>query len=396
MNHQFGSKASYKVIQRLEEAGYEAVFVGGAVRDFILGKEAKDFDIATSAEPDEVKLVFTNTVDVGIAHGTVLVMMDGESIEVTTYRTESTYTDHRRPDDVQFVKSLKEDLLRRDFTMNALAMTAEGQIIDLFNGKEDMAHNLVRAVGNAEKRFSEDALRMLRAVRFSSVLGFDIETTTFQAICDHADQIGFVSIERLKIEMDKLFMGDYVVQALEHLTTSNLSNAFPVFPANLVGLNHVVPFEKPVEGWAYLSVIGDYLPSAFSKAYKLSNEEEKFIKAVKSLYKNREIAMYTVEEYYINSFDVLRVVEKFYCAINPKSPRISDKTIEDAKRGLPIQSIKDLSVDGKNLMEWTGLAGGKWTGFWISKIEYSVLHGLVENEPNKIKDWFTYEFEREK
>ena len=166
----------------LEKRGHEAVFVGGAVRDYVLGKPAKDIDIATSAEPDEVKAVFPIYGGCGIAHGTVLVILSGEPIEVTTYRTEGQYTDHRRPDEVHFVKSLRDDLLRRDFTMNALAMTKDGELIDLFGGEADLDGQLIRAVGNPEDRFREDALRMLRAVRFSSVLDFDIEAETFQAI----------------------------------------------------------------------------------------------------------------------------------------------------------------------------------------------------------------------
>ena len=157
----------------LENAGYEAVFVGGAVRDYLLGKTATDIDIATSAEPEEVKAVFPITVDIGTAHGTVLVLMNGEPIEVTTYRTEGTYTDHRRPDEVRFVKSLQEDLRRRDFTMNALAMTKDGELIDLFGGKADMADRIIRAVGNAADRFNEDALQDvsgLSVLRLSSAL----------------------------------------------------------------------------------------------------------------------------------------------------------------------------------------------------------------------------------
>ena len=134
----------------MEEAGYEAVFVGGAVRDHLLGKEASDYDIATSATPSEVKNVFTQTIDVGIAHGTVMVLMDDEPIEVTTYRTESTYTDHRRPDQVNFVRYLKEDLERRDFTMNAIALTLNGELIDPFGGKTDLHNQKIRAVGNAD------------------------------------------------------------------------------------------------------------------------------------------------------------------------------------------------------------------------------------------------------
>ncbi|HEX5563751.1 MAG TPA: CCA tRNA nucleotidyltransferase, partial [Sporosarcina sp.] len=230
MTIHFGTESSRKVVRELEEAGYEAVFVGGAVRDHLLGKEPSDFDIATSAMPEEVKRVFKHTIDVGIAHGTVMVMMDNEPIEVTTYRTESTYTDHRRPDEVNFVRSLKEDLQRRDFTMNALALTLTGELIDPFGGMEDLRACKIRAVGNASDRFHEDALRMIRAIRFSSVLGFDIEEQTLQAIEENAASIRHVSIERIKAEMDKLWIGANPGKALASIVDTRLSTHLPLFP----------------------------------------------------------------------------------------------------------------------------------------------------------------------
>ena len=207
MTYPFGTESSRKVIRQLEAAGYEAVYVGGAVKDDLLGKEPSDYDIATSATPSEVKRVFSQTIDVGIAHGTVMVLMDDEPIEVTTYRTESTYTDHRRPDQVNFVRYLKDDLERRDFTMNAIALTLDGELIDPFGGRKDLHNQKIRAVGNAAERFHEDALRMIRAIRFSSVLGFEIDESTLQAIADSAHTIKHVSVERIKIEMDKLWRG---------------------------------------------------------------------------------------------------------------------------------------------------------------------------------------------
>ena len=184
-----GSNQSRMVISQLNAAGYEAVFVGGAVRDFLLGKEPKDIDIATVATPEQVKSVFANTVDLGAEHGTVLVIESGEPIEVTTYRTEGTYTDKRRPDKVQFVTSLKEDLRRRDFTINALAMTLTGEIIDPFGGRTDLKAGVIKAVGNPIERFTEDALRIVRGVRFVSTLGFAMNEETKNAMCELADTI---------------------------------------------------------------------------------------------------------------------------------------------------------------------------------------------------------------
>ena len=396
MSKFLGNDASHEVIHRLEKAGHEAVFVGGAVRDYVLGRPSKDIDIATSAEPAEVKAVFSNTVDVGIVHGTVLVLVKGEPIEVTTYRTEGMYTDSRRPDEVHFVKSLREDLLRRDFTMNALAMTKDGELIDLFDGRKDMENGIIRAVGNPADRFREDALRMLRAVRFSSVLKFEIEDQTFQAIRESATQLRQISIERLKIEMDKLFTGANPVKALDYLFSTGLNDNMPLFPDKLEGLICSVPFQTAAEGWSFLTIAGRFLPSDVARSYKLSNEERKFIANVHEAFTKRTNREFSVDDYYLYHLSVLKAAEKFFGSIYPDAITLTDKELEEQKKSLPIQSIKDLSVDGKDLIKWSGQRGGRWTGEWIEKIEYTVLHGLCENDSTKIRDWFINDFKREK
>lgn len=394
MKRKFGSVASYKIIQRLEDNGYETVFVGGAVRDYVLGKPAKDIDIATSAEPDEVKALFQNTVDIGIAHGTVLVIVDGEPIEVTTFRTEGAYTDHRRPDEVLFVKSLREDLLRRDFTINALAMRKDGQLVDLFGGQKDLQEKVIRAVGRPMDRFREDALRMVRAVRFSAVLDFDIEVETFQAIQAYASQISHVSVERLKIEMDKIFVGINPVKAFTYLATSHLGSAIPLFPKNIAMLPQCVPFHTSDEGWAFMMIAGDFTPDELAQAYKLSNRERKFILAVSQAFTARKNRQFSIVDYYTYDVAILQIVEQLFRSFYPDRPTITAQAIEVKKNTLPIQSIQDLVIDGSDLIKWTGLKGGRWTGEWLKDIEDAVLYGLCENNRITIKDWFMNEFER--
>lgn len=396
MTKRFGSPASYKVIERLEGTGYEAVFVGGAVRDYILGQQAKDIDIATSAEPAEVKAVFSNTVDVGIAHGTVLVIMDKEPIEVTTFRTEGTYSDSRRPDEVNFVKTLREDLLRRDFTMNALAMTKTRELIDLFGGRADMAKKLIRAVGMPIERFQEDALRMVRAIRFSSTLDFAIEQATLDAIQENAERIKHVSIERIKIEMDKLFIGISPAKAFHYLKTSGLGTKLPLFPVETKGLEQFIPFVTAIEGWAFLMIAGNFTPSELSRAYKLSNDEQRFITAVHQAYQIRAEQPFSTDEYYVFEVAVLKTTEKFYRSVFPFSSTVTDEELTERKKALPIQSVQDLAVNGKDLISWAGIKGGRWTGEWIGKIEYAVLHKQCENNPNKIREWFIHDFKSEK
>lgn len=392
----FGTASSREVIRTLEQAGYEAVFVGGAVRDYVLGKLATDMDIATSAEPDEVKAVFSTTFDVGIAHGTVLVLMHREPIEVTTYRTEGTYSDNRRPDEVQFVKSLREDLQRRDFTMNALAMTIDGELIDPFGGRNDLAQRVIRAVGNPEDRFKEDALRMFRAIRFTAVLDFMIEPQTFEAIRNHAGRLRHISVERLKAEMDKLLIGVNPKAAFTAMQQTGLGSHLPLFPHDIDGLGRTVPFESILEGWACFMISGDFSPAAVAKAYKLSNVEKKFLMEVHALYVKRKVQDYIVDDYYHYASDVFQTVEKLRDALDEASDTLTSTEIEQQQQALPIQSKEELVVTGKDLIAWSGLAGGRWTGTWMKEIEQAVLHGLCNNDPNDIKDWFSREYKREK
>lgn len=194
------------IIDTLNKNNHEAFVVGGCVRDSILGIQPMDWDITTSAEPLEIKDLFNKTVDTGLEHGTVTVVHAGENYEVTTYRIDGEYEDHRRPTEVFFTKNLIEDLKRRDFTINAMAYHNLEGLVDPFHGQEDLKKHLIRCVGKAEERFEEDALRMLRAVRFSAKLGFDIHEDTIEAIKEKAGLIAKVSVERIREELNKLLV----------------------------------------------------------------------------------------------------------------------------------------------------------------------------------------------
>ncbi|MEY8426663.1 CCA tRNA nucleotidyltransferase [Lachnospiraceae bacterium 46-15] len=193
-----------KIIEKLEAAGFEAYAVGGCVRDSILGRQPNDWDITTSAKPLEIKALFRRTVDTGLQHGTVTVLLGGEGYEVTTYRIDGEYEDSRHPKEVIFTSNLTEDLRRRDFTINAMAYSERGGLVDVFDGMGDIEKGVIRCVGNAEERFTEDALRMLRAVRFSAQLGFSIEESTREAIVKLAGNLSKISAERIQAEMTKL------------------------------------------------------------------------------------------------------------------------------------------------------------------------------------------------
>lgn len=209
------------IIGSLEEHGFEGFAVGGCVRDSLLKKTPKDWDITTDALPVDMKKIFKKTFDTGIAHGTVTVLMDGVGYELTTYRIDGNYSDGRHPDSVSFSKNLSEDLCRRDFTINAMAYSNKKGIVDLFDGRKDLQNGIIRAVGDAKKRFDEDALRMLRAVRFAAQLGFKIDDDTFEAIKEKAKLLSKVSKERIFVELNKSLNGDFA-QNIKMVYTSGL------------------------------------------------------------------------------------------------------------------------------------------------------------------------------
>ena len=194
----------HTIIQTLMDAGYEAYAVGGCVRDSILGRIPDDWDITTSAKPQEVKSLFRRTIDTGIQHGTVTIMMGKEGFEVTTYRIDGEYEDHRHPKEVLFTSNLIEDLKRRDFTINAMAYNEVEGLVDAFEGHKDLENGIIRAVGDPKERFTEDALRIMRAVRFAAQLGYEIEEQTKQAAIILSVHLKDISVERIQVELVKL------------------------------------------------------------------------------------------------------------------------------------------------------------------------------------------------
>lgn len=196
------------VMEALERRGHEVYMVGGCVRDILLGRRPFDWDVCTSALPDEIMAAFPRSRPTGLKHGTVTVISSGSSVEITTFRSDGEYKDHRHPESVRFTGDLKSDLERRDFTMNALALSLSGEIHDLFAGKKDIENRIIRCVGEPEKRFDEDALRMLRAFRFSAVLGFDIEPKTLGAIKNKAYLAEGLAKERVRSELEKMLLSD--------------------------------------------------------------------------------------------------------------------------------------------------------------------------------------------
>lgn len=236
-----------------EKNGFKAYLVGGAVRDMFMNKEASDWDVATDATPEQVISAFKKVIPTGIAHGTVTVHFMGEEIEVTTFRIEQGYSDGRHPDKVLYASDIEEDLSRRDFTMNAIAVSLkDGSIVDPFNGKADIKNKVIRSVGNPLERFNEDGLRPIRAIRFASQLGFEIETNTLQAISNEKvlQKTSTISIERFRDELVKLLKSPKPSVGLKLLESTNIMKLF--LPELLEGRNCI---QNDVRGYHVFDVL---------------------------------------------------------------------------------------------------------------------------------------------
>lgn len=379
--------AALPVLEKLERAGFEAYFVGGSVRDVLLGRQIHDVDIATSAYPAEVKDLFAHTIDTGIKHGTVTVLYNGASYEITTFRTESGYQDYRRPDHVTFVESLSEDLKRRDFTINALAMNKDGEIVDHFDGLSDLKNRLIKAVGDPEKRFHEDALRMMRAVRFMSQLKFHLERKTEQAIKDHHQLLRKISIERIRDEFVKMGLGPNARQAFNVFLTTNLSEEVPDFKhkKDLLAVFPKLEFSPTEESslWALIIVLLKIQNSQihhfmrdWKNANALTNEVAKIVNFFDLLSTK---APSDFELFEAGRKTLLSTIDLAHILGQP----IEAKALVDRYEALPIKKSSELAIDGDFLLQ-KGMTPGPEVGALLTRIKKAVISGQVENNEEAI------------
>ena len=378
------------VLQTLEDAGFEAYFVGGSVRDVLLHRHVHDVDITTSAYPEEVKELFDKSIDTGIKHGTVTVLYGGESYEITTFRTESGYQDFRRPDHVTFVQNLDEDLKRRDFTINALAMDMHGDIVDLFNGIEDLKNHIIRAVGNPEKRFHEDALRMMRAVRFMSQLEFKLEEKTEQAIKDNHELLKKISVERIREEFVKMGLGSFSREAFQIFLDTQLSEDVPDFAGkkDLLQVYPQLKFSPTMETslWAVIIIllkVPNEKIGKFMRDWKNSNAmTEKVEQIIKmfDLIADHVPTDYDLfeagEDIIINTIDVAHILGQ----------PISSEALVDRYLALPIKKSSELAVDGRFLIK-RGMRPGAQLGHTLNKIRELVVASEIENSEEAIEQY---------
>src|SRR5699024_5579469 len=294
------------VIRKIEQAGHNAFFVGGSVRDCLLQQSIHDVDIATSAFPEEIKAIFPRTIDVGIKHGTVLVLTNLGQYEITTFRTESAYQDYRRPDQVKFVRSLEEDLRRRDFTINAFALKQDGEVIDLFGGLNDLKEKKLKAVGDPYARFSEDALRMMRGLRVVSQLGFKLTPETFTAIKEKHALLAKISIERINVEFVKLLLGSNRRAEIEMLLATQCYKECPKLSKEKQALKNFsqlpdIQLKNQVQAWTLLIDQLELAESdvrSFLKSWKCSNEMIHSVQILISGLKKRKRGAFGLQQIY--------------------------------------------------------------------------------------------------
>lgn len=372
-NEKFNS--AINVLEKFNEAGYEAYFVGGCVRDYLLNDEFSDIDITTNALPDEVKQIFRKSIDTGIQHGTVTILVNGDSFEVTTFRTEDEYIDHRTPEKVEFVSDLKEDLDRRDFTINAMALDSKGKLYDYHCGERDLRNKVIKTVNNPNERFFEDALRILRAFRFSSKLGFEIEENTLKAIKNNAELIKFVSIERIVNEFRKLLTGRGNKRSLELLLDSKLNNYIPF----LDEISKIIDFSNYTfcQSLYILSKIND-ISFEKLKELKLSNKEIKQIKIYEKI--NEDFSSNVPLEIILYNYDVNDVT-----FIASYSNYCDKEDIEKIK--LPIKSFNDIAITSMEIISIIDKPAGPWIKEIIKKLEEDIILYKIDNTKKDILDF---------
>lgn len=373
------------ILTKIKEAGYEAYFVGGSVRDVLLERPIHDVDIATSSYPEETKAIFNRTVDVGIEHGTVLVLENGGEYEITTFRTEDVYVDYRRPSQVSFVRSLEEDLKRRDFTVNALALDENGQVIDKFRGLIDLEQKRLRAVSKAEERFEEDALRIMRGFRFAASLDFDIEAATFEAMRSHSPLLEKISVERSFTEFDKLLMAPHWRKGISAMIACQAYDYLPGLKQQEAGLNHLIvslkdnfTFSDHHQAWAYVMIslaIED--PKSFLKAWKTSNDFQRYVTKLIALYRIRQERSFEKLDIYQYGKEMASLVEGLRKA---QSLSVDMDHIEALDQALAIHNKYDIVLNGSHLIKDFGMKPGPQLGLMLEKVELAIVEGRLDND----------------
>lgn len=375
------------IINTFYKNGYEAFMVGGCIRDIMLNKIPSDYDIATSAPPEVTEKLFSKTIPTGIQHGTITVLIEKEPFEVTTYRLESEYINNRKPSKVEFVSDIKEDLSRRDFTINAFAYNDKKGLIDYFQGNTDLNSSIIRCVGVPNKRFNEDALRMLRAIRFSCQLNFDIEEETFKAICQNALLIKNISNERIRSEFSKLLLSENPYKGLLLLKSTKILELIIKSQINIDSSINKLKNDLSIR---LASLFFKYELEDVHSTLKTLTFDNTTIKKVLSLlsnynlvkncntkYKCKKLIISTGKD---NIFDLINLYE---ITENTNLDYLKN-TIEQILNNEDTLFIKDLNIDGNMLKNHLNLTNGKLIGKTLNHLLDLVLSENIDNNYNDL------------
>jgi tRNA nucleotidyltransferase (CCA-adding enzyme) len=387
MNKMFVEASS--VIDQIETKGFKAYFVGGCVRDYYLNRPIKDIDIASSAKPEEIQSIFPKTIPVGIEHGTVIVRYNHVSYEVTTFRKEDRYKDYRRPSKVWFVTELEEDLSRRDFTFNAMAMDKNFQLIDPYNGREDLKNKQIKTVGNPNERFSEDPLRIMRAFRFMSVYSMTIEEETQSALKKNASLLKRISTERITTEFKKLLEGEQAGKALELM---KVCGVFPYLPYPIEEISHgrLLNFDwgslkNEEQRWAAVIVLTNVDDARdFLKLWKLPN---KIILSVLNILSSYHKDQWTKKDIYNSGLTAALSGLWLKCRIEDESYEEQAIELKKLADEIVITSREDIPLNGEDLLRIKQRAPGVWVGQLFQDLEDAIVEGKLSLSEKEIIDW---------
>ena len=351
-----------KLIKELTEHNYKAYIVGGFVRDLLLGRESQDIDIATNATPKEIQEVFQDSFLPTEDYGSVVVNKYGIRFEITTFRKEFTYQDHRKPVEIEYIDDLYQDLLRRDFTINAICIDENGEIIDFLGGRDDLERKLIRTVGDADERFEQDALRILRAIRFATVLDFQLDADVVVAIRKHRDLLKELSYHRKKEELDKMFVSGRAAQGIEMLLDFHLDKYL-----NLEHLSDVKNTNSLIGIWSILNV---------EDIYPFSNNEKEMMKDIREVMPLNNYDPFVLFEYglYVNS-------------VAGEMKGLDKKKITESYNSLVIHSRKDLDITSEEIMDSLDRELGEYLGDIYDDIEKEVLYHRLNNDKGDLLNY---------
>lgn len=368
------------VVKRLKQNGYKAYFVGGCVRDYLLKQEVNDIDITTDATPRQVMRLFNKAVPTGMKYGTVTVLHEDNQIEVTTFRVEGEYSDHRHPDEVILVDLETEDVKRRDFTINGLLMDENYKIYDHVEGIKDLHNKLIRAIGDPNERFKEDALRMLRAVYFRSKLGFEIEEETLTAIQENAKKITHLPNERVLNEMYKILTGKNQIEGIKSLYESGLYKHLPGLDKGIEYIAKNIDKNISIDVFYSLSF---YLNGKVPNDWKFSNvDKNKYNKVLELIKSHKQFDNFTVYEY---GLEINLLANLVLLNLNKMESKLRE--IHFIYENMPLKSLTDLKVRGNDILAITDKKRGAWLSQLLNELATKVLSGELENDKESLLNY---------